>query len=323
VNDPADPRPSETFSLIEPLIAVLVAALDFFLPVVVRWSESPLLLCVLGGAVCGQFSLLCLWAVFGAERLLARWALSLLAATLLYGFFLLGLLGVDVVFGSPDADIMPFVVGALMLPLLFLGGQVPLWILRMATGWRIVVDGTQDAGSARQARQFGLQHIFGATAAVAVALGLAGLGLPLLVLDDPNPTPDDLFPDPSVLYLGLMFGGLIYGVCWILPCLWAGFIARNKAASTAIIGVYAVVTSLLIGIVTFIPSGGGFDGAGLAFLAVCLFHGSLAAVVLGSLHLLRSGGYVLLRPGRRQPPATPRSSSPPADTGDPWLPSSL
>lgn len=315
VNHPNDPGPSENFSLIEPLIAVVVFVVDLFLPMAVGWSQSPLLAGVLAGAVCGQFSLLCLWAVFGTERLLARWPGSLLVAVLLYGVLLAG---ISVVPAPGDPDLRPVIMGALMLPFLFLLSQVPLWVVRLATCWRIVVDGTQDACSPRQSRQFGLQHIFGATAAVAVALGLASLGLPLL--DWPDAT-----PDPSV-WLGLMAAFLACGVwamLWILPCLWAAFIARDKVAGTAIIAVYAAVMSFLILAVMDILSGGGPNQDGLTLLAICLFHGGLAVVLLGSLHLLRSGGYVLLRPGRRQPPATPGGSSPPADTGDPSLPSSL
>jgi hypothetical protein len=295
-----------------PLIAIF-AAVDFLLPVMVRGSESESLAGVLGGAVCGQFSLLCLWAVFGAQRLVARWSVSLLVAIFLYGVLLLGL---GVVFAEPGPDLRGALAGILILPLLFLGAQVPQWILRMATGWQIVADGTPDAGSPRQSRQFGLQQILGATAAVAVALGLAGLGLPLL--DGPDTT-----PDPSV-WSGPIFGGLIYGawsLLWIVPCLWAAFIARDKAASTAIMAMYAVAMSLLLLILMSILSGGRFDRAGLAFLAFSLFHGSIGAVLLGSLHLLRSGGYVLLRPGRRQPPATPTGSSPFADSSDVMPPS--
>jgi hypothetical protein len=188
VNEPPNRGPSKSLGPFMPLIAVF-AAVDFVMPIMVGGREKGLLAGVLWGAVCGQFSLLCLWAVFGVQRLLARWPLSLLAATLLYGLLPLG---VGVVFGSPAVDITAVVVGVLILPLLFLGVQVPLWVLRMATGWRIVVDGTQHACSLPQSRQYGLQQIFGATAAVAMALGLAGLGLPLLGRP----------PDPSV-WLGL------------------------------------------------------------------------------------------------------------------------
>ena len=47
----------------------------------------------------------------------------------------------------------------------------------LAAGWRLVVGGEHDAASPDGLRQFRLQHMLAATAVVAAALGLAGLGL--------------------------------------------------------------------------------------------------------------------------------------------------
>lgn len=201
----------------------------------------------------------------------------------------------------------------LMLPIIFLAVQVPLWILRIVTGWCIVAGSSEDYSPPSESRQFQLQHMLGATTAVAVALGLASVGLRYL----DNPTEGT---DPS-MWLGLMFACLMFGV-WsafsTLPCFWAAFVAPHKMASAVMIAVYAVLMSFLV--LAVISAIAGSAPPGEAVLCFVLFSGSLASVLLGGLHVVRLCGYVLLRPGRRGPPVRPRGSSPFADSSDPLVP---
>jgi hypothetical protein len=213
--------------------------------------------------------------------------------------------------GGADGELGESIRGTLMLPLILLAVQLPLWILRAATGWCIVISGTEDYSMWMQSRQFRLQQILGATTVIAIALALARLGLP--GLDNPNDT-----ADPS-LWLRLMLGCLLCGL-WsafsVLPCLWAAFVARNKIASTVAVAAYAVLMSVLVVVVI---SGilGRLPRIDQVVWFVCLFHGGLVFALLGGFHIARACGYVLLRPGRRQPPTTPTGTSPFADSSGP------
>jgi len=84
------------------------------------------------------------------------------------------------------------------------------------------------------------------------------------------------------------------------------------------IGIYAVLMSLLVVAVISATGGPGPPSEGVRLFV--LFHGGLAFVLLGGLHLARLCGYVLLRPGRIRPPVRPTGSSPFADSSDPLAP---
>ena len=293
------------------LLIVGFALVDLLTPEMLKESRSPELPALLAGAIVAQPALLAIWAVMGPQRLLVRWLRSLLAAAFFWCVFLLGMTMAAVT----PRDVVEMAKGTFMLPLAFLAVQLPLWVLKMVTGWRIIAGGTKDSSPPSASRQFQLQHILGATAAVAAAMGLASAGLPYF--SGPNGN-----ADPS-MWLWLMLICLICGACSALstlPCLWAAFVARNKAASTKIIAVYALVMSVLV--VAVVSAIAGSTPPGKVMAAFILFHGSLAFVLLGSLHIARSYGYVLLRPGRMQPTVTPTGSSPFVDPSDPFEPPS-
>jgi len=308
VNHRQDPRQRGNPGAIVLLVGVC-ALVDFLTPSVFEASRSPEAPMVFTGALAGQFGLLAVWAVLGPQRLSVRWPLSLLVAVLLCCALLLGVTMID----GAGGELGETAMGMLTLPMIFLAVQVPLWILRIVTGWCIVAGGREDCSPPSEPRQFQLQHMLGATTAVAVALGLASVGLRYFE----NPTRRT---DPS-MWLGLMFACLMCGV-WsafsTLPCFWAAFVARNKMASAAMIAVYAVLMSLLVLAVMSAIYGSAPPGEVVG--GFILFHGSLAFVLLGSLHLARLCGYVLLRPGRIRPPVGPRGSSPFADSGNPLAP---
>ena len=291
------------------LLFGLFGLVDFFTPSVFEGNISPAVAALFAGAILGQFGLLAVWAVLGPQPLFVRWPISLLVAALLCCALLLG---VTMVNGSGEG-LGEAARGMLIFPLIFLAVQLPLWVLRIVTGWCLVARGTEDCSPPGESRQFRLQHMLGATTAVALALGLASVGL--RYSDIPSGR-----TDPSV-WLGLMFACLMFGV-WsafsTLPCFWAAFVARHKMAGAAMIAVYAVLMSLLVLAVMSAIVGSAPPGEFVG--AFILFHGSLAFVLLGGLHLARLCGYVLLRPGRRWPPVRARGSSPFADSSDPLAP---
>lgn len=311
MNQPQQPRRQGNPG---PILSLFAACglIDLFGPGVLAGSGPDGLIPMLPGAIAAQPGLLAIWAVLGPQRLLVRWSLSLLVAALLWCVLLWGMIVADLSGG----ELRNFARGTLMLPLIFLAVQLPLWILRLATGWHLVVGQTSDGPSSVQSRQFGLQHILGATTVIAVALGLARLGLPELGMADGGGDP--------YAWLSLMFACLMCGV-WsafsTVPCLWAALIARNKAASALIIAVYTVLMSLLVVAVMAVIEG-GFVPFGEAAWIVCRVHGGLVLMLLGGLHVARLSGYALRRPGRMRPPPVPAGSSPLAEWNDPFAPPS-
>jgi Flp pilus assembly pilin Flp len=210
-----------------------------------------------------------------------------------------------------------------------------LWILRIATGWRIVFtsprpsaqrtstasaqaapesqpeapEATDGSVPASGSRQFRIEHILGAMAVIAIALGLARVAVI-----------HETFPGGNVDAWTSLLVACAFCCIWsalsTLPCLWAAFSAPEKGAAAIAIGGYTVFMTL---IAAAILGGGGFlEAAGM----LLLFNGTLAAVMLGILHVARACGYALLRPGRpvqRPAPADPPDRneigkpSPPAD----------
>jgi hypothetical protein len=307
-------HPSERGGLT--LIALFFAAsvpLNLVTPLVLAGARNPGMRIILVGTfllgmVAGEAGLLAVWAVFGPQRLLVRWPASLLVTAVLWGVFLLGMASVI------PGGVAEIARGTLMLPLILLAVQSPLWILKMMTGWRIVLAGTQAPASPAESRQFRLQHMLGATAVVAAAFGLASLGLPRV--DGPHPRAD------TSLWLGLMWACMILyflsGLS-ICPCLWAALVVRNKAAGAVAIVIYLVLMSALAVIVISALGGPSPPEQGMR-LFVLLF-GGLALAMLGGLHVARSCGYVLLQPRRMQSPESPRED---VVTGaDPFEPPSL
>ena len=287
--------------ILGPIVAWIAACavVDLITPVVMEGSREPELPMLFAGAVAGQLGVLAIWAVLGPGRWLVRWPISILVTMGFWCVLLVGIALADL--HGPDID--EIFAATLMLPLVFLAVQLPLWVLRLVTGWCLVVGGGQDAGSPARRRQFGLQHMLGATTLVAAAMGLAGLGLS--VADGRNTSPDT----SSWLFLMLV---CLFSAVWsafsTVPCLWAAFVARNRVAGVVAIAIYAMLMSLLAVVIISTIARGHPAGEGMRLFVP--FHGGLAFVLLGSLLAARGCGCVLLRPRRMQPPATPSGSSP-------------
>jgi hypothetical protein len=281
------------------------AVVDLITPAVMDGSTEPELPMLFAGAVGGQLGVLAILAVLGPGRWLVRWPISILVTMGFWCVLLMGMALADL-HGPAIHEIF---AATLMLPFVFLAVQLPLWVLRFVTGWCLVLGRGQDTASPAQRRQFGVQHMLGATTLLAAAMGLAGLGMS--VGDGLNTR-----ADPSA-WMALLLACLFF-VLWsafsTVPCLWAAFVARNRAAGVVLIAIYALLMSLLPAAI--ISALSRFQPITDAVRIFVPFHGGLAFALLGSLLAARACGCVLLRPRRMQPPATPSGSSPFADSSE-------
>ena len=237
---------------------------------------------ILGGFLSGQCALLGVWGVLGPFRATLRLAITVAIGVFLMASFVCGGTVVDASGGE-------MVWIPLFLPLVLLAVQLPLWVFRLLTGGRIARVGTNAVQSMTTRGQFGLQHVMGGTVVVAVALSLTSSGL--LIFDAQGA--EGWIP---ILAYCLYF--MVLSTFATLPCLWAAMIAKNKQTATGIIAIYTVLMYLLV--VTIL---GLFFGSmpGEAVVMLFLFHGTLMAVILRTLHVARRCGYTYISLRRPQP----------------------
>jgi hypothetical protein len=259
-----------------PVAALLIgfAVVDFLAIPMVELSGWRFLRGLPVGLVGGQLGLLAIWAVLGPQRWIVRLPVTFALTLLLYLVIVSGMIVTE------EAD---FVAGetrtVLVAPLLLLAVQSPLWILRMTLGCRILHAATETDASSKLSRQFGLSHLLGATAVIAIALGLASLGR-----QDKGTWAELLIPC-------LLF--TTWSALSTLPCLWAALVARNKLISTLAIVAYVLVVTL---VVLLLPS--AFTGRapplgiGLAVLLLCA---TLMGSMLAVLRVARKRGFLLVR----------------------------
>lgn len=273
--------PPEDVSIVGLLVAVAVFVDFIGIPVVLA-SESYVLATLFGGTVAGQAGLIAIWAVLGPRRWFVRLPAALAVAALL-----LALLGAGMAIEThlPWSDIGH---AFLFLPMVFLAVPLPLWVRRFVGGWRIVRGDAEPELFASGSRQFNLQDLLGATVVLAIMLGLASVGLA-----EEGEMGETWIP----LFL-FCLGGAVWSAFCTLPCLWACFVARDKARSAlAIAGCLVGITAILVVVVSAFAGRGPPAELVVAFF---LFHAALVGVMLGVLHLLRANGYVLHRAGRKR-----------------------
>jgi hypothetical protein len=283
VNEPQPVPRADPIRVFAPWVGVCAAA-DLFGPPVMIGLRSEVSFACLTGAVGGQLGVLTVWAVFGPERLLQRWTKALFAALFLYGVLLVGFIISERGWGSRAEALSTL----LMLPAVFLAAQAPLWILRMATGWEIVARGEQ-ASPPAASRQFGLQHLLGATTAVAAMLALAKMGFFALGARENSQVAEGWLG----LAIACVAAGLWNGLLTI-PCLYATMVAKERGAGCAAVAVYQVVLCIVIVAVMSLIFGSRPPPE--AFMTFLGFNATIAVVVSCSLILLGKSGYVLRRP---------------------------
>jgi hypothetical protein len=286
------------------------ALVNFIGPPILGAGRSEALAALFLGVMAGQLGLLAIWAVLGPQRWPARLPLTLTIALSLHAATLSGLLPLDVSESARREMLRSF----LLVPLVFLAAQIPLWVLRFVFACRILPGGA-DPGPSVAPRQFGLQQMFLATAVFAGSLGLASLGLS-----------DEAFTAADAgRWTGLLIGcGLcsVWSAFWTLPCLWAGLIARDKTASAMGMAAYVPVVSFFV--VAVVDIFAGVINFATIMGQLLLFHGGLTGVMLGTFHAVRSRGYVLVRANLGNPleplpssSASHDSSAVPSSENDP------
>ena len=299
--DPPPQKPELNLTGMLWLLVLGYAFLDFLIPGILEASDPDnggwVFVALLTGAACGQAGFLIVWAALGPFRLWVRWSAVLATGFGLYFTFCIGMAASVPRFVIRDAFTQA-ALGSLLLPLLFLSAQLPLWIRKTLGGWQIVPAGEVSRHSAVEARQFGLRHILGLTAALAVALSLAQLAMQNM--GSPGRQGGRMAPE-MWLNMGLMCVVVcLYSAVWTLMSAWACFLARDKGTGClVVVGVWLGVSMLLIVIIGSF-AGGSFPGEAMA--AIFLHFAGTAAVLLGSLHLLRIAGCVMIRTGRKAKP---------------------
>ena len=303
-----DPRHAPARSAVHRTILVLLlayAALDFVTPVIVERLEPIgwLLALAFVGAVAGQIGFLAAWAALGPFALAVRWPLVLLATAGLYLCFCFGLVVAGERAGFLEA-IREVGRMSLFIPVFFLCAQVPLGIVKTLRGWRILPAGETVRYSASEARQFGLLHLFGLTAAVAVSMALAKVAM-----DDWAQRFDGELSDVEAQRMAaVIWGGLLlwcgfvcaYSAVWTPTAVWACFLARHPSHGLRVmVGLWLGLSIAVIVFVAAVRAELGGSIRGEIVPATFLHFAAAAAVLAGSLHLLRRGGCTMIRADRK------------------------
>ncbi len=288
-------------------IIVLVpvfAVVNVIAAAIVPHAREPVLPGIMLGVLAGESGLIAIWAVIGPQPWMSRF---LITQGLAIGLYLAFLFGLTIAGHGPPAKVI--VVAVLVFPLVLLCVQLPVWIAKIAMGWRLVGAGSEDPAPSMSPRQFGIEHLLGATTVVAVAMGLASLGLQ--ILSETGGT-TGAWTDLLWTCLGLS----LWGAFAMLPCIWAALVARNRAVGAVIIGVYTVLPMVTLFVLS--PFSGPPMSLG-RFLFLQIFHAATMLVLMGGLHYAKFWGFELLRPDdgeyritqqqQQEPAAAPAASS--------------
>lgn len=267
--------------------AVTVLFIGLLLPI----GESGMMLMFALGVLYAQVMLLALWSALGAQRGLTRIAGSLALLMLLMA-------AVEMLAYRDTGDWSAAVpVAVIMLPLWLLG-QSPFWLMRLAVGLRIERQGSRRSAGLAQERQFRLGQALGLMAVVGVVAGLIRLAATSGVFRD-FATERRMIAELAIV-VGL---GLLVGVGGSYAAL-----ARRGAATLLLAG--AVVSGFAVGLsFSAIHRMASTPGEVLGYLAM-LFVAEYAWLV-GCLLVVRRAGYRLRRyhqAGSSDAGATPGTS---------------
>jgi hypothetical protein len=256
------------------------------------------LVVVFFGVVAAEGGLLTFWAVLGPHRLLVRFSSALATAALLLLVLLLGIAASEQPSPRDLFDVL------LLLPLMSLAPQTPIWVFKWILGCRTAssADGGDRAADASglSARQFGLIDILGATTFFAIALGLVNSWVKLQSRGMAPGWELQLWMESVLIPLAVVG---VWSLFTILPCIWAAFFVRNGGVGALLVLLFTGLIWLMFGIIASVLSGGvppPSDAVG----PVLLFLGSQMATMYGCMRLIRACGYELIRPKRAAKPAT-------------------
>lgn len=282
-----------------PLIILWVtvfASIDLFTVPMIEQARAEFLLSIFFGSVLGQAGLVLLWAVLGPQQALARWLSSLAVGLVLISAFLCGTLFVSHPPGL-DRDMLAFFF---LLPLGFLILQWPLWLFKLATGFQIVREAEAEQAQSRASRQFSVLYLLGMMTVLAVVLGLARAGMSSF----PGGWMEGAWA--TLAMVSLFYGFLIS--LGAIPCLLAAFRMSSASRGLVAMGLYSSVLAFVIVVLIMALSGGRMPGEFMLVVFVTLWTAFL--IVFGSLSLLRSCGYVMVRAGRKPKEPVEEGQSP-------------
>ena len=252
------------------------------------WFELPVGWLIVG-FFAGQFGLLATWAVLGPWRLYPQWFAALLVGL---GLFLAVVLGLSLV----GQHVFPprwkeFLQVILAIFALLVAAQLPLWLIRLLRGWRLVLRGADAARTAIESRQLQIREIFIAMTILAVALGTMNL-----VFGRGGSRHVERFLIEFLTPCGVT---VIWSALVLPICLWVCFGASAIGVRIAVLlGYLIAVTTIVMGVVLAVSGDAPPEAIGF----VLLLHVGLLATVFSGLGLARACGYVLVsvRSARRQ-----------------------
>lgn len=279
-----------------PLALLLLgyALFDFWVPAILdsllqgRVAEEIAIpaIAAIVGCLLAQLGVVASWGVLGVASPVTRWVSGLLASAGMFCFVCTGAAFVALMHAGAafvtSNEWMELLGLLLVLPLAYLGVQIPIWAMRLGWGCRFAAVGAPD----KPPRQFTVRGIFIATAAVAAILGLLNLVMR---------------SEEVVNLIGVcLFGGSAWGLLAVVPCLLAAFLPKTPLKGAAFLWAYIGVLSLGIPPIALLASGAWGRGDDLIALVTWTIWGatvftSIAGTLFGSFCVLRHGGYTLLR----------------------------
>ncbi|HVW38050.1 MAG TPA: hypothetical protein VHB99_12120 [Pirellulales bacterium] len=261
------------------LLLVCYALFDFHSPALIDalWgaNEYPplpgiLLMLATFGCLAAQYGALVAWSVLGTRPAIGRWAVSFVAAECLLGLHTWAW----ALFSDRKAG---FGAALEALAIGFLAAQMPVWVLRVGQGYRLVTAGER----LPPARRFAVRDLLIATAAIAASLALLQLGAG----DAPRAETARAVAVSCAV-------GFAWSVLAVLPCLHSAFLSKKPGIGSCWIATYAIVAALAAtGAARALGKGDTMDI--LMFFGVSF--GAAAFVLHGSFLVLRHCGYSLRR----------------------------
>lgn len=237
--------PPRDLNAVYPLALVFggLAFFNFLMPVTLRAMAEArtqsagliaFVVSLYAGVLMAQICLAALWGALGRERVLSRVLHSGLVLTILWFAVVLGMATMEL----PDfSDALGVFLAA---PLVFVGAQAPLWLVRTLLHWRIDFDDQPQAKADAQEDQLRIGDLFVGTAAVAAALAVARFGFFI------SERPDAGNPMEWLVVLLAVVAAAACSVLAAWPCAWAALLARNTAAACLIVGGCAFGLAMLI-----------------------------------------------------------------------------
>ena len=246
---------------------------------------------LLVGIGAGQLGLLATWAVLGPWPLYRQWFEAMLVGIGLFLAFLAGIVTANPREGLPPRTIFLQMILA-VFGLLF-AVQLPLWLVRLLRGWRLVLRSADATRTAIESRQLQIRDILIATTIVAVALGATNLVC--------RERDGQLDLEATIVVLCVGGGAAAWSALLLPMCLWVCF---GGSALHVRIGWFVGYLGGLAAIAASLVAAFSTRQREVPEICGCflVLHVGLLATVFSGLGLARACGYVLVsvRSARRR-----------------------